>query len=241
MDVTMTKPRRSGAKCQGRLTYLSKARRTTSETVSSRSCALSRAAAHRSSGIRIARGVSGIAAPLTDPNKGGIKTHAGQVNDLRVWEEFAALSAINFGLLPAPTVVNAVEGFAIDGDLLGTLATRVFVLVGVVGVVNPNAIVRERNEMVIGLVLSLVKGQGDCLDAGQREYGALKAVPTLRGVKQTRERAELVNPDCVGLVVPGSHVHGGSSLAGPLVRIYRLKAACIYSQAHLATNLGRVA
>ena len=65
MDVTMTKPRRSGAKCQGRLTYRSKARLTTSETVSSRSCALSRAAAHRSSGIRIARGVSGmVSAPF---------------------------------------------------------------------------------------------------------------------------------------------------------------------------------
>ena len=67
MDMTMTKPRRSGAVCQGRLTYRSSARLTTSETVSSRSCALARAAAHRSSGMRIARGVSGMClAPIAN-------------------------------------------------------------------------------------------------------------------------------------------------------------------------------
>ena len=49
-----------------RLTYRSKAFLTTSDTVSSRSVALSSAAAQRSSGMRMARGVSGILATCTD-------------------------------------------------------------------------------------------------------------------------------------------------------------------------------
>ena len=43
-----------------RLTYRSRARRTMSDRVSPLACALSKAACHRSSGMRMARGVSGI-------------------------------------------------------------------------------------------------------------------------------------------------------------------------------------
>jgi len=46
-----------------RLTYRSRARRTTSDSVSPLPCALSKAACHRSSGMRMARGVSGIDCP----------------------------------------------------------------------------------------------------------------------------------------------------------------------------------